>query len=203
MQRSKTWHETASQTAGPYVQIGCLPNFCEISDVFEADLGASALCDKALGLRITVHGTVFDGHGAPVKDAMIEIWQADASGRYGPSDPRGAGDANFSGFGRCPCDTDSGEWCVETVKPGPVPFPDGGWMAPHVLVWIAARGINIGLQTRMYFPEDRDAIAADPLLQRIADQPLIETMIATRETGSVYRFNIHLQGLQETVFFDV
>lgn len=203
MQTVTRLHETPSQTAGPYLHIGCMPNLCNISGVYDTDLGASTLGRDAIDPRITIRGTVFDGSGSPLKDAMIEICQADASGHYGRSDPCGAGDPTFTGFGRQSCDPETGEWRFETIKPGPAPFPDGSLMAPHILFRIVARGINIGLQTRMYFPEDAASIATDPLLQRIGHRPCIKTMIATQETEDVYCFNIHLQGRQETVFFDV
>src|SRR5690606_34854885 len=109
-----------------------------------------------------------DGAGMPLKDALIEVWQADASGLYNsPSELRGRADPDFTGWGRRACDRDTGECLFETVKPGRVPFPDGRMMAPHVSVWIAARGINIGLHTRMYFADEEAANAEDPLLARI------------------------------------
>lgn len=137
--------ETASQTAGPYVHIGLTPNFCGIGGVYEADLGASMVNDRTLGQRITVTGRVIDGAGMPLKDALLEIWQADAAGLYNsPSERRGAADPNFAGWGRSPTGADDGMFTFETVKPGRVPFHDGRLMAPHISFWIVARGINIG-----------------------------------------------------------
>src|SRR6185436_5965291 len=102
--------------------------------------------------RNTVTGRIFDGAGALVRDALIEIWQADSSGLYNsPSELRGAADPNFTGWGRRPTDMETVEFVFETVKPGQVPFKDGRLMAPHISMWIVARGINIGLQTRVYF----------------------------------------------------
>ena len=195
--------ETPSQTAGPYVHIGCTPNFTGITNVYADDLGTSMVNDQTEGARITVKGTVYDGMGAPVKDALVEIWQADANGLYNsPSEMRGAADPNFTGWGRCPGDMETGEFTFETVKPGIVPFKDGRPMAPHITFWVVARGINIGLHTRMYFPDEEAANNADPILTRIEHQQRVPTLIAKKE-GDVYRFDIHLQGDQETVFFDI
>jgi len=195
--------ETASQTAGPYVHIGCTPNFAGITGVYETDLGSAMVNDRTLGQRITIRGRVIDGAGTPLKDAMVEIWQADAAGYYNsPSDLRGIADPNFTGWGRCATSTETGDYVFETVKPGRVPFRDGRLMAPHITFWIVARGINIGLQTRLYFPEEGEANANDPLLLRIEHRQRAETLIASAD-GSAYTFDIHLQGEKETVFLDI
>ena len=195
--------ETPSQTAGPYVHIGLTPNFCDINGVYEADLGTAMVNDKTLGERITVTGRVFDGAGAFVRDAVLEIWQADSAGLYNsPSEMRGTADPNFTGWGRCATRAEDGVFTFETVNPGQVPFKDGRKMAPHITVWIVARGINIGLHTRMYFPEETEANATDPLLLRIEHRERVATMIASRE-GSTYTFDIRLQGDGETVFLDI
>ncbi|MEL6885917.1 MAG: protocatechuate 3,4-dioxygenase subunit alpha [Pseudomonadota bacterium] len=194
--------ESPSQTAGPYVHIGCVPNFSGITGVYDIDLGSTLLRDGVNGERITVTGTVFDGTGTPLKDALIEVWQADANGRYPGNDPRGAADPNFTGWGRVATDYATGEWQIETIMPGAVPFPDGRVMAPHITLWIVARGINIGLQTRMYFP-DHPLNADDPWLTRLEHQNRVPTLIATRLGDGEYRFDVHLQGPDETVFFDV
>ncbi len=197
--------ESASQTAGPYVHIGCTPNFVGIHGIFEKDLGSDSLYnEQTRGTRITIRGTVFDGGGNPLKDALIEIWQADDAGFYNsPSETRGSADPNFIGWGRSPGDMETGEFVFETIKPGRVPFKDGRWMAPHVTFWIVARGINIGLHTRMYFPEETAANAEDPVLARIEHKNRIPTLIASKEGDSTYRFDIRLQGEGETVFFDI
>ncbi len=195
--------ETPSQTAGPYVHIGLTPNYSEIGGVYETDLGSVMVNDKTLGERITVTGKVIDGAGAPVKDAVLEIWQADSAGLYNsPSELRGTADPNFTGWGRCPTNSTDGVFRFETIKPGRLPFKDGRKMAPHITVWIVARGINIGLHTRMYFPEEAAANAEDPLLARIEHRDRLATLIAAKE-GSVYTFDIHLQGDKETVFLDI
>lgn len=196
--------ESPSQTAGPYVHIGCTPNFSGISGVFETDLGSGPLYnDKTKGERIAVRGFVIDGSGTALKDALIEIWQADADGFYqSPSETRGKADPEFLGWGRCPGDMQTGEFVFETIKPGRVPFNDGRMMAPHITFWVVARGINIGLQTRMYFGDEEAANAEDPVLNRIEHKVRVPTLIAKRD-GNTYTFNIHLQGENETVFFDI
>ncbi|MBL4740996.1 MAG: protocatechuate 3,4-dioxygenase subunit alpha [Sneathiella sp.] len=195
--------ETPSQTAGPYVHIGCTPNFSGLEGVFPADLGTKMLSGEAEGKRIIIRGRVLDGTGAPIKDALVEIWQADAKGLYNsPTEHRGQADPNFTGWGRCPSDMTSGEFVFETIKPGQVPFKDGRLMAPHVTLWIVARGINIGLQTRMYFSDEEKANADDPILVRIEHRHRVSTLIGTK-SGDEYTFDIHLQGDNETVFFDI
>ncbi|WP_289081943.1 protocatechuate 3,4-dioxygenase subunit alpha [uncultured Sulfitobacter sp.] len=201
MQELTQLKESPSQTAGPYVHIGCVPNFCDITGVYPEDLGARMVSAETKGERITVKGTIYDGTGTPLKDALVEIWQADAAGLYPGNDPRGAADPNFTGWGRKASDYDTGEWQFDTIRPGAVPFPDGRMMAPHISLWIVARGINIGLNTRMYFPDADNS--ADPLLTRIEHQNRVATLIAEKETDGVYRFDIYLQGEKETVFLDV
>ncbi|WP_049732517.1 protocatechuate 3,4-dioxygenase subunit alpha [Rhizobium ecuadorense] len=203
MQQLGYLKETPSQTAGPYVHIGLTPNFCDITGVYDSDLGTRMVNDKTLGERITVTGRILDGAGALVRDAVVEIWQADSAGLYNsPSEMRGAADPNFTGWGRCPTRSEDGVYSFDTIKPGRVPFKDGRSQAPHITVWIVARGINIGLHTRMYFPEETEANAADPLLARIEHRERVATMIATRD-GATCQFDIHLQGANETVFLDI
>ncbi|KAB2679112.1 protocatechuate 3,4-dioxygenase subunit alpha [Brucella tritici] len=196
--------ESASQTAGPYVHIGLTPNFVGINGVFEHDLGSGPLYDeKTTGERIIIKGHVFDGTGAPLRDALIEIWQADAKGFYNsPAETGCKAELGFRGWGRCPSHMDTGEFTFETIKPGRVSFKDGRLMAPHVTLWIVARGINLGLQTRMYFSDEAAVNAEDPILARIEHRSRVQTLIGQRE-GSVYHFDIHLQGEKETVFFDI
>lgn len=191
--------ETASQTAGPYVHIGCTPNFAGIAGVYDADLGTKMITGDAAGERITLTGQIFDGTGTPLRDALIEAWQADTNGLYAGQD---GADPHFTGFGRCPCDAEDGSFRFETVKPGAVAWPSGGMQAPHVTFWIVARGINIGLHTRAYFA-DEAANEADPVLGRIEHRVRVKTLLAQPEGDGQYRFNIHLQGPDETIFFDV
>ncbi len=199
--------QTPSQTAGPYLHIGATPRQAGL-DWPHADLGASMISDETRGERITITGCVHDGMEAPLTDALIEIWQADADGIHpGRGDPRGAGDPFFTGFGRCAADAQTGEFRVETIRPGPVPAPGGTQrpggtlMAPHISFWIVARGINLGLHTRMYFPQDD--LSDDPVLARIEHRARIATLIAQELAPGAYRFEIFLQGPRETVFFDI
>ena len=195
--------ETPSQTAGPYVHIGLTPNACAIDGVYPEDLGSVMVSERTAGERIVVIGHVYDGAGAPLRDAVIELWQADAAGLYNsPSETRGAADPHFLGGGRAGADPESGAFRFETIKPGRVPCPDGRTMAPHLTFWIVARGINVGLHTRMYFPEETEANAADPLLARIEHRARVQTLIAAGAAPH-YVFDIHLQGEKETVFLDI
>lgn len=194
--------ETPSQTAGPYVHIGLAPTWAGIKGT-HADLGTAMVNDRTRGERIVVTGRVIDGAGAPVRDGIVEIWQADAGGLYpSPSETRGDADPNFAGWGRSAADPQTGVFRFETVKPGRVPFPDGRPQAPHVSLWIVARGINLGLNTRLYFEDEAEANAVDPILSRIEHRARVATLVAKRQ-GNVYTLDIHLQGPDETVFFDI
>lgn len=198
VQPLETLTETASQTAGPYVHIGCIPSFAGLPGVYPEDLGLSPVAEGAAGEVVTITGAVLDGMGAPLRDAMIESWQADAAGRY-PGTP--GADPHVSGFCRFAADKDTGEFTLRTIRPGAVTGHDGRAMAPHISLWIVARGINIGLQTRLYF-EDADN-SADPLLSRIDPPVRAQTLIAKHTGPGAYRFDIRLQGAGETVFLDI
>ncbi|MCW5720640.1 MAG: protocatechuate 3,4-dioxygenase subunit alpha [Devosia sp.] len=195
--------ETPSQTAGPYVHIGMTPNFAELRGVYD-DPGATMLSEDTKGERIAIVGRVIDGAGAPVADAVIEIWQADAQGSFaGPAARHSNSAPSFTGWGRQAADGD-GVFSFQTIKPGAVEGPDGRPQAPHVSLWIVARGINIGLQTRLYFADEAAANEGDYVLNKIMDKRRRQTLIARREEGPVPRYvlDIHLQGEKETVFFD-
>lgn len=196
--------ESPSQTAGPYVHVGCTPNFSGLRGVYPEDLGTRMVGEGAKGERITVRGQIFDGFGAPLRDALVEIWQADTAGLHrSVNETRGTADPAFTGWGRSAGDIETGEFVFETIRPGRVPFPDGRLQAPHITFWIVARGINIGLHTRMYFPDEAAANGEDPVLGRIEHRARAETLIAERRGPGEYRFDIRLQGERETVFFDV
>jgi protocatechuate 3,4-dioxygenase alpha subunit len=194
--------ESPSQTAGPYVQIGLLPNVAGITGVYPVDLGRDLVNAETRGERIIIEGCVIDGSGEPVRDCLIEIWQADATGLYNsPLETRGAADPNFTGWGRSPVDPETGLFRFETIKPGRVPFPDGRLQAPHISLWIVARGINLGLNTRLYFADETEANATDPVLAGVSGRA--STLIAERQGNNAYHLDIRLQGDNETVFFDV
>ena len=207
VQRLNHLRETASQTAGPYVHIGLAPGAAGF-EIFEKELGADIAGPNARGERITVEGVVYDGTGSPVKDVLIEVWQANAAGVHASLVDRRSGEVEdgFRGWGRVISDFDSGLWTFDTVKPGVVPGRHNRAMAPHLNLWIVARGINIGLNTRMYFADEAEANAADPVLNLVEQASRRPTLIAARELRDgkpVYRFDIRLQGEGETVFFDV
>jgi protocatechuate 3,4-dioxygenase alpha subunit len=160
--------------------------------------------DETAGERIYLRGTVYDGDGQPVPDALVEIWQADAQGIYNhPADPRCArADPHFRGFGRAET-VDGGEFWFKTIRPGRVPAEDGQLQAPHVDVRVFARGLLTHAVTRLYFAGEAEN-EADPVLRAVAPQRR-QTLIARRVEGNdlpTYRLDIHLQGAQETVFFN-
>jgi protocatechuate 3,4-dioxygenase alpha subunit len=202
-------HETPSQTAGPYVHIGLIPHQAGF-DIFENNFSNVLVTPDTEGERIRIEGRIFDGMGAPARDVLVEIWQANAAGRYAhPADRQEdkALDRTFRGWGRTGTDFQTGLYTFETIKPGPVAARHGHKpMAPHVNFWLAARGINIGLATRMYFSDEAELNGADPVLNIIEHPARRETLIGRREErggDTVYVFDIHLQGERETVFFDV
>lgn len=188
--------QTPSQTIGPYLSIGL--------DRWEDQ---NVLATEATrGEIVTLTGVVFDSEGAPCIDALIEIWQANADGRYDhhedtqdkPLDP------NFKGFGRCSTDG-AGRFRFVTIKPGRVPGRGNTLQAPHIGVTVFARGMLNHAYTRLYFDDEAEANGEDPLLGIVEDARRA-TLIARRETLAggerAYRFDIHLQGENETVFFD-
>jgi protocatechuate 3,4-dioxygenase alpha subunit len=190
---------TPSQTVGPYYAIALTPGDYD----WTPTVGDNLVTPDASGERIRIEGRVLDGDARPVSDAMIEIWQADAAGRYAhPADPRANPNAAFKGFGRAGTD-ESGSYRFETVKPGAVAGPNGP-QAPHVGVAVFARGMLRQCYTRLYFSDEK-ANEADPVLALVPRERRA-TLIAQRQDGgggAVYRFDIRLQGEGETVFFDV
>ena len=180
---------TPSQTAGPFLAIG----------LTWADGPAVVPAGSPGAIRIS--GQVFDGTGSPVPDAIIETWQADAQGRFAhPDDPRPDSTSTFRGFGRCATD-DEGVYAIVTVKPGPLPTGDGRTEAPHIDVSIFARGLLDRLVTRIYFPDEPAANGDDPLLRSLP-QSERDTLIAIFD-GENLRFDIRLQGPDETAFFEL
>ncbi len=181
-----TLGSTSSQTVGPFFQIG-----------LEA-LAVADVAHGAAGHAITIQGAVFDGKGALVPDAVIETWQADARGSY----PTSAQPGQFRGFGRV-ATGEAGQFQLHTIMPGCVGGPDGTTQAPHLAVMIFMRGLLTHLVTRIYF-EDEAANLADPIL-KLVDQARRKTLLAVPQPGSpdIYTWNVHLQGPDETVFFDI
>jgi protocatechuate 3,4-dioxygenase alpha subunit len=191
---------TPSQTVGPFFHLGMArPEW--------ADLTAG----NPRGERIAIEGKVLDGDGAPVPDAVIEVWQANEAGRYNhPDDRRDDAplDPGFRGFGRVATGDDGGFRLV-TIKPGPVPGRGNALQAPHINIAVFARGLLRHLHTRIYFADD-PRNAADPLLSSIEDATVRGTLLARRAENApgdgeppVYRYDIVLQGKNETAFLDI
>ena len=172
---------TPSQTIGPFFHDALL----------EKDLTKLVPPDHPGAIRI--EGAVYDGAGEPVPDAMVEVWQVDAAGRYGSED--------FPGFGRSGTDAGGGFTFV-TVKPSPVTDQDGTPQAPHVNVVVFARGLLRQVITRLYFPDEGTANAGDPVLSSMEVAGLRETLVAREEGDGAYRFDVRLQGEGQTAFFE-
>ncbi len=191
-----TLKQTPSQTVGPYFSYGLAPKQYGYSypELVNGDLTTV----DVEGTRIRLEGCVYDGAGDIVPDALIEIWQADGQGRYAhPADPR-ATNSTFKGFGRFGTGTDpENRFIFDTVKPGSV----DGKQAPHINVIVMMRGLLTHTYTRIYFDDEQAANAKDPILNTV-EEGRRHTLIAKGE-GAVYRFDIRMQGNNETVFFDV
>jgi protocatechuate 3,4-dioxygenase alpha subunit len=181
---------SGSQTVGPFFK-----------EAMDRPAWADLTRAGAEGERIRIVGRVFDGAHVAVPDAWLEIWQANADGRYVGDAPSG-----FNGFGRC-CTDDAGRFAFTTIRPGAVPAPNGALQAPHIAVSIFARGLLKRLVTRIYFPDRADANAADPLLRAIADDSQRATLVAHADARDdrtpVFRFDVVLQGAGETAFLAV
>lgn len=184
-------HSTPSQTVGPFFSIGL------------QHMNRTDLSERSVGERLTIQGRVLDGDGQPVPDAVLEIWQADADGRYHHPEHASAPDdaTSFFGFGRIPTD-ERGRFSFTSVKPGPVYAPDGKPQAPHLQICVFMRGLLKQLVTRLYFPEE-PLNASDPVLQLVPESRR-ETLVArqTGPDGNTLEWNVCLQGGSETVFFD-
>jgi protocatechuate 3,4-dioxygenase, alpha subunit len=185
-----TTEPTASQTVGPFLHIGL--DWLRRDQMAKPDVN---------GEHWTIEGRVLDGDGRPVSDALIEVWQANARGKYAHPDDRQDKpiEPGFSGFGRVPTD-DAGDFRFTTIKPGSVPGPDGRMQAPHLAITVFMRGLLRHLVTRLYFP-DEPSNAADPILNLVPADRRPTLIAEATETGTLV-WNIHLQGPDETVFFD-
>lgn len=203
--------ETASQTGGPYVHIGLAPKQAGF-DIFENNFGHVLVAPETRGERIAIEGRVFDGSGSLVRDVLVEIWQANADGKYAhPGDTQDLPiDPSFRGWGRAGADFETGVFRFETIKPGRVAGLGGAVQAPHVCLVLFARGINVGLHTRLYFGDEAEANRCDPVLNGIEWEVRRSTLVAPRSERNgtaVYSLDIRLQdtpdGGRETVFFDI
>lgn len=193
--------ETPSQTAGPYVHIG-LALEAAGNPTRDQEIWNRMAKPGAPGEHIVLIGHVYDGNGHLVRDSFLEFWQANHEGVY---DTAFDLEKPFNSFGRTATTFDAGEWTLHAIKPGVVKNAAGVPMAPHINVSLFARGINIHLQTRLYFEDEAQANAADPVLNLIEQPQRRETLVARRcevEGRLAYRFDIRIQGEGETVFFD-
>ena len=189
---------TPSQTVGPFYAYGLTPNGKYAwNDAFTNNL----LSPDVSGDKIRIEGVIYDGAGNVVPDAVLEIWQADSQGRFAdPQDSRALPNASFRGFGRSGT-TDAGEYSFDTIKPGAVPGIDGQDQAPHVVLAVFGRGMTMQSMTRIYF--EHEAATADDEVMQLVPADRRGTLIAKKTAPGVYRFDIYLQGDNETVFFDV
>lgn len=184
--------ETPFQTAGPFLHIGCLPNTININSVYQNDLGEKPFINKDNNDFILISGSVFDGDGQPLDDIMIETWQSDEYGKY----------SYDNGFARFVPDNVTKKYNLNTIKPGSVQNFDGRLQSPHISFSISCRGINMNLNTRMYFESDN--LNKDPLISLIKkSNNNINSLIAKKIDENSYIFDIFLQGEQETIFLDV
>jgi protocatechuate 3,4-dioxygenase alpha subunit len=189
--------ETPSQTVGPYFAMRL------------GGEGQNVLAGPSTpGQRVRITGRVFDGDGNHIEDALLEIWQADAEGRYRHPDDRWGNEPapeGFTGFGRAWSDFKTGEYAIETVKPGRVPGPEGTRQAPHLSLVVQARGMLDPSFTRVYFSDEAEANAEDGVLAQVPDGRRA-TLVATLEPGDgdppTYHLDIRFGGEAETVFFD-
>jgi len=182
---------TPSQTIGPFFAYALTPRAYGGKELANEQVAGEAVA----GDHIRVEGVVYDGDGAPVGDAVIETWQADAEGRF-----NAAGNAGFTGFGRSETSAE-GRYFIETIRPGALPGQNGTMQAPHLTVSVFARGLLLRLATRIYF-DDESGNAQDPVLALVPGERRA-TLIAKRGADGVFRLDIRLQGEGETVFFEV
>jgi protocatechuate 3,4-dioxygenase, alpha subunit len=182
---------TGFQTVGPFFEVG-----------LRTRAAMQMVREDTRGQRITIEGVLFDGSGSPMPDGLVEVWQADAEGRYAhPEDPRGGeADPSFCGYGWCHT-TQGGSFRFDTIKPGAVKGPGGRMQAPHIMVSVMGRGVLTRFITRLYF-EDEAANERDPILA-LVPAARRDTLMARSVGGGRYRFDIRIQGPGETVFFDV
>lgn len=182
---------SGSQTVGPFFSIGFAWLYCD--NLAGPDVS---------GEHVTIRGRILDGDGQPVPDALLEVWQANAHGKYAhPEDTQDKPvESGFRGFGRIPADTE-GKFQFSTIKPGSVPGPDGQLQAPHIVVSVFSRGLLVRLVTRIYFP-DEPANSEDFVL-KLVEPARRGTLIAKKEQqDGLLEWNVILQGPGETVFFD-
>ena len=189
---NKILDETPFQTAGPFFHIGCMPNKIKINNLYKNDLGEVPFKNKNEIEMITIEGSVFDGNGIALDDVMLETWQCDENGQF----------FEDNGFARFIPDKLTKQFKLFTVKPGQVQKLDGKNQSPHICLSISSRGLNMTLNTRIYF--EGDDLINDPILSMIKNNKgNIHSLVAKKIKKNVYVFDVFLQGDKETVFFDI
>ncbi len=189
---NKILDETPFQTAGPFLHIGCMPNKIKINNIYKNDLGEVPFKNKNEIEMITVEGSVFDGNGIALDDVMLETWQCDENGQF----------FEDNGFARFIPDKLTKKFKLFTVKPGLVENLDRKNQSPHICLSISSRGLNMNLNTRIYF--EGDDLINDPILSMIKNSKgNIDSLVAKKIKKNVYVFNVFLQGNKETIFFDI
>ena len=189
---NKILDETPFQTAGPFLHIGCMPNKIKINNLYKNDLGEVPFKNKNEIEMITVEGSVFDGNGIALDDVMLETWQCDENGQF----------FEDNGFARFIPDKLTKKFKLFTVKPGQVENLDKKNQSPHICLSISSRGLNMTLNTRIYF--EGDDLINDPILSMIKNSKgNIDSLVAKKIKKNIYIFNVFLQGNKETVFFDI
>ena len=183
-------NETVSQTAGPFVHIGCTPNLIGINNIFKSDLGSKTFKNLERKNKINISGSVFDGNNKALLDVMIETWQCNEKGIY----------SSEEGFGRITSNCISGKYSLNTLKPGFNKNYDGMIQSPHIMFILFARGINTPLITRMYF--NKIELKKDTKIYSRVKNKNKESLIAKKIDLNSYLFDIYLQGDKETIFFD-
>ena len=189
MVKIKNFIDTPSQTAGPFLHIGCTPSVTGIN-IFKDELGSTPFKNISLNEEINIKGKIYDGNNDPIIDAMIETWQCDENGKY----------FNYQGFSRRVTDLKTGEYQLKTIRPGNQINEDGTISPSYILFWIVARGMNRPLITRMYF--DENEIKSDVMFKNLSIQDRLKTLIPYTEDKKNFVFDIHLQGKKETIFFE-
>ena len=182
--------ETPFQTAGPFLHIGCMPNAIKIEKLYQNDLGEIPFKNKNESELITIEGSVFDGNGIALDDVMLETWQCDEKGEF----------KEDRGFARFIPNNLTKKFILKTVKPGQYKGFDGKIHSPHISLSISSRGLNMTLNTRIYF--EGDELKNDPLLS-IINNHNVNSLISKQIKKNSYLFNIFLQGEEETIFLDI
>ena len=189
MGERKKFIETPSQTAGPFLHIGCTPRIAGIN-IFMSELGLTPFEEISDNEAINIKGKIYDGNNEPIIDAMIETWQCDADGNF----------LNNQGFARRVTDFKTGEYKLKTIRPGNKINKQGSFSPSYITFWIVARGMNRPLITRMYFVEND--LKNDLMLKSLKIEDRLSTLIPHTEDEKNFIFDIYLQGKKETIFFE-